>query len=64
MSFQARYPGRCVSCDGRIHEGQHVRYEDDFLVHADCPEPEDYGAPARHEQRCPTCFLTHAGECF
>lgn len=21
-------------------------------------------APGRHEQRCPDCFITHAGECF
>ncbi|MCT7373207.1 hypothetical protein [Mycolicibacterium llatzerense] len=64
MSFQAKYPGRCVSCGERIHEGEWVRYEDDdSLVHDNCDEAPDVDAPQRNERKCPDCFTIHAGEC-
>jgi hypothetical protein len=64
MSFEAKYPGSCNACDGRIHEGDTVRYEDDYLIHDDCPEPIDVDAPRRTERHCPDCFTYHAGECI
>lgn len=64
MSFQAKYPGSCTACGERIHEGDHVRYEDEFLVHDDCPEPTDADEPRRTERKCPDCFTIHAGECL
>ena len=63
MSFQAKYPGRCTRCDEQFHEGDWVRYEDDFIVHQDCPEPIDADAPRRNERKCPDCYMVHAGEC-
>lgn len=64
MTFQARYPGRCPSCDERIHEGDSVRYEDDELVHAACdvPSPTDLGDDLTTV--CQSCYMVHAGECF
>lgn len=64
MSFQAKYSSRCAACDERIHDGNWVRYEDDFLVHDDCPEPVNHDAPQRNERNCPDCYMVHAGECF
>jgi hypothetical protein len=62
MSFQAKYPGRCGSCDERIDVGDEVRYDDDELVHDRCK------ALAADEQGdltkvCPDCWLLHSGEC-
>lgn len=63
MTFQAKYAGRCVACGERINEGDWVTYEDDFLVHANCPDVVDVDAPQRNERKCPDCFTIHAGEC-
>ena len=63
MSFQAKYRDQCSGCDEPIHEGNWVRYEDDFIVHQDCPEPIGTDAPGRNERKCPDCFTIHAGEC-
>lgn len=43
--FDARYPGRCASCDGRINEGDQVTYVDDELVHTECTD--DPASPCR-----------------
>lgn len=64
MTFQAKYPGKCAACGERINEGQHVRYEDDFLVHDDCPDPINPDQPGRQERKCPDCHTIHAGECY
>jgi hypothetical protein len=63
MSFGAKYAGRCAACDERISVGDLIRYEDDEVVHTDCPEPQDIDAPRRNERQCPDCFTIHAGEC-
>ncbi len=57
MTFAARFPGRCVSCDERIHEGDPIRMTDDGAVHDDCEAaaPE----PVREHPVCPVCWLTH-----
>lgn len=34
--FEARYPGRCVECDERIHEGDWIRVTPDGPIHNDC----------------------------
>lgn len=54
MSFQAMYPGRCGGCDNRIHRGDDVHYEDDELVHDDCPG--EVGGPI---EVCPDCWCIH-----
>lgn len=65
MSFQARYPGRCGSCEERIHVGDSVQYEDDELVHADCPTPAvNQFTVGPRESLCASCFTIHAGECM
>ncbi len=64
MSFQARYSGQCAACGERIYEGARVEYEDDFLVHVDCPERVNVDVPQRNERTCPDCYLIHAGECL
>lgn len=44
MSFSARFPGECVTCDEPITPGQQVKYEGRFsdrrLAHTACPELE------------------------
>lgn len=55
MTFAARYPGRChAGCGESIEPGDLVRYEEEALVHVDCPmtahEPD--------RTPCPTCWLT------
>ena len=64
VTFTARYSSQCPACGERIHEGQQVRYEDDFVVHDDCPDLIDADAPRRTERKCPDCFTIHAGECL
>lgn len=64
MAFQAKHPGHCSACGERIRQGEYVRYEDDFLVHDDCPADIDPERPGRQERKCPDCFTIHAGECF
>lgn len=74
MSFQARYPGRCASCEERIHEGDLVKYEsDEFvhtrlmrmgLVHAQCPVPTPEFTIGPRETICGQCFTIHNGECM
>lgn len=60
MTFYAKYPGRCASCEDRIHEGDAVTYADDELVHAACDGPTvDRDGPV-----CGQCFTIHAGECM
>lgn len=64
MSFNARYPGRCASCEERIHEGDLVKYEDDELVHTQCPAPVSEFTIGPRETICGQCFTIHAGECL
>lgn len=64
MAFQAKYPGQCAACGERIHLADYVRYEDDLLVHDDCPDTVDPDLPGRQERKCPDCYTTHAGECI
>lgn len=54
-TFEARFGGRCGSCDERIHEGDAVRFEgDDNLIHDDCTahEPRE----RKPQPVCPSCF--------
>ena len=56
-TFPARYPGRCPSCDERIHEGDLLTWADDKAVHADC----DSAAPAeKPADICPKCYMARA----
>ena len=56
-AFLARYPGRCILCDERIHEGDPIVMTDDGARHDDCEE----AAPPepRENPVCQTCWLTH-----
>lgn len=56
-SFPARFPGYCVACDERIHEGDPIRMTDDGAMHQDCTT----AAPVERPEPpvCPTCWLTH-----
>lgn len=57
MSFSARYAGRCGNCDNRIEPGDEVRYDDDELVHDQCPGESGPG------DVCIYCWCIHRGEC-
>lgn len=58
-AFPARYPGRCETCDERIHEGDPIRMTDDGPIHDDC-EHRNAAPTARPEPKpCTTCWLTH-----
>ena len=59
--FEARYPGKCAACDGRITPGENVRYsEDDEIMHSRC---EDESAAARPVEVCGSCWLTKPCDC-
>lgn len=64
MTFTARYPGTCASCQERIAVDDDVRYVDDELCHDDCatdgPPPP---LPRPNRPPYPVCYLVHAGEC-
>lgn len=62
MTFAARYPGRCGSCDEPIQPGDQVEYTDagGVLVHTDC---DDLPHPERDAPICPTCWLTQPCDC-
>lgn len=64
MSFQARYPGQCANCEGRIHLGDFVEYDDDELVHSRCPVSMSDITVGPREVLCGRCFTFHAGECI
>lgn len=62
MSFPARFPGRCDTCEERIHEGDPIRMTDTGAIHDDCTN----AAPVEHPEPpvCPACWLTHPeGSC-
>jgi hypothetical protein len=63
--FEAKYPGWCICCEGRIHAGDNVHYQDDTIVHDGCQiiPDRDPLAPSKTEPYCPSCFTYHAGEC-
>jgi hypothetical protein len=63
MSFPARYPGRCVDCKERIHEGDPITMTDAGAVHEDCESIEG-SVPPTENPVCTTCWLTHPqGSC-
>lgn len=45
---------RCAECGKAIRAGETVAWEDDELIHVECPV----------DPPCPECFLVHAGDCF
>jgi hypothetical protein len=52
--FEARYPGRCPSCQHGIEVGDELIMEDEVAVHFDCA-----GEPTkriRPREVCPRCF--------
>ena len=62
MSFRAKYPGTCASCQEPILVDQLVEYVDDKLEHVMC----DAVAPQEREAEvCPNCFTEKSlsGEC-
>jgi len=60
-----RYPGRCPSCDERIHEGDSVKYDaDGNLIHASCDAPSLPNPRDEHEKVCRQCWTIHNGECL
>lgn len=58
-TFEAKYPGRCGVCDGRIKPGDQATFVEDEIAHASCPQPTVLAAP------CSRCFMVPAanGEC-
>lgn len=64
MSFAAKYPGRCPSCDERIHVGDDIKYADDELVHASCDVPSLPNPRDDLSKVCRSCFTIHQGECL
>lgn len=57
MSFAARFPGRCASCDERIHEGDLINMTDDGATHEDCETAAPVERP--EPKPCTVCWLTH-----
>ena len=64
--FEARYPGRCSTCDEKITPGQQVRFVGihGSLEHVECPQPSAPGGicgscqmevPAGLSE-CPDCY--------
>lgn len=58
-AFEAKFPGRCGVCDGKIRPGDSCTYVEDEIAHAWCPEPAGPVEP------CPRCYFVPAvnGEC-
>lgn len=60
--IEARYPGTCPECGGRIAEGDTIRLDEYGIDEAewrhdvcpDQPDPLDAGNPV-----CQTCWLAH-----
>lgn len=46
---------RCAECGKEIRSGEQVAWEDDEVIHLQCPE---------QPKPCEECHLVHAGECF
>ena len=59
--FTAKYEGECENCDDPIRIGDSCRYDDDKVVHADCPDPLE---PINLQDVCGSCHLVHNGECW
>ena len=53
-TFEARFPGRCGVCDGRIHPGDQATCVEDEIAHATCPTPTVLADP------CSRCFMVPA----
>jgi len=65
-TFEARYPGRCLSCGDEISVGDILRYDDDDrAVHANCcGEHVDLLAARRRKATiCPECHLEQPCDC-
>lgn len=77
MTFTARHPGRCGSCDEPIQPGDEIGYAaDGEIAHADCYETREeprpsipegpfdspYLAELRTRAICPFCHLTRPCE--
>jgi hypothetical protein len=60
--FNAKYPGRCGTCDKRIAVDDLVTYDDGELVHAKC-EASQADDQVDLTTVCPHCWLIHAGGC-
>ncbi|ORB55307.1 hypothetical protein BST43_15705 [Mycobacteroides saopaulense] len=58
--FRAEFGGWCEYGDDPIRPGDEVRYDDDTLVHTNCPNPV---TPTDIRDICPNCWCQHAGEC-
>jgi hypothetical protein len=61
--FPARFNSGCIACEGRIHEGDLVKWADDSVIHADCMVLDDNMREVR--PACPRCFMVPAvnGKC-
>lgn len=63
MSFPARFPGQCVSCEGRIHEGDPIVMTDSGARHDEC-DALATADPETSQPACPACWLVHPeGKC-
>lgn len=62
--FEAKYPGRCVNCDGPIDVGDILRWDDEYAVHVACQSAEEKRV-TRERPACPECWQEVAvnGEC-
>ena len=56
--FEARFGSGCLACEGRIHEGDDVKWADESVIHADCNVPEETVRPVA--PMCPACFMVPA----
>lgn len=62
MTIQARHSSVCDRCEGQIHPGDLIRWEDESWAHVACPDPS---ALTVDRAPCPRCFTVPAvnGEC-
>lgn len=60
-TFEARFPGVCEDCGGRIEVGDIVHRTEDGYEHEFCPDEVEATVKG---QPCPDCNLVHRGECF
>lgn len=67
MSLEAKYGGRCASCDERIHVGDQIKFAgDDWAlgyIHANCDIASLPNDRDDLSKVCRSCFTIHAGEC-
>jgi hypothetical protein len=72
MSFKATWPGKCGGCGEPFKSGDQVKFVDDVILAIAChcdgrsmtlAVLSDTAESARRD-RCPRCFIIHAGECM